>query len=50
MDTLEAAQLRKVQYTFGAARIKPGDRVLEFGTGWGLFAIGTVEEDRVPAF
>jgi cyclopropane-fatty-acyl-phospholipid synthase len=41
-DTLEAAQLRKLQYTIAAARIKASDHVLEIGTGWGSFAIEAV--------
>jgi cyclopropane-fatty-acyl-phospholipid synthase len=36
---LETAQLRKIHYVLSRARIKPGQRVLEFGTGWGGFAI-----------
>lgn len=42
MDTLEAAQLRKLHYTIAAARIKAGEHVLEIGTGWGSFAIEAV--------
>lgn len=38
-ETLEAAQMRKLQYAVSAARIKPTDHVLEVGTGWGSFAI-----------
>ena len=36
---LEAAQMRKIHHVLRAARLKPGDRVLEFGTGWGALAI-----------
>ncbi len=36
---LEAAQLRKIHMVIDQARIKKGDSVLEFGTGWGGFAI-----------
>ena len=36
---LEAAQKRKFQMIMTKARIKPGDRVLEFGSGWGGLAI-----------
>ena len=42
IDTLEAAQLRKLHYTIAAARIKAGEHVLEIGTGWGSFAIEAV--------
>lgn len=38
-DTLEEAQLRKLQYAISATQIKSTDRVLEIGTGWGSFAI-----------
>ena len=36
---LEAAQLRKIHRVLDAARIKPGNRILEFGSGWGGLAI-----------
>lgn len=36
---LEAAQIRKLHHILTKARVKPGDRVLEFGTGWGGCAI-----------
>jgi cyclopropane-fatty-acyl-phospholipid synthase len=36
---LEAAQRRKLHHVLRAARVKPGDRVLEFGSGWGGLAI-----------
>ena len=36
---LEAAQQRKIHHVLRTARLKPGDRVLEFGTGWGALAI-----------
>lgn len=36
---LEAAQLRKIRHVLRKARVKPGDRVLEFGSGWGGLAI-----------
>lgn len=38
-DGLEKAQLRKLHYVCKQARLRPGHRVLEFGTGWGGFAI-----------
>jgi cyclopropane-fatty-acyl-phospholipid synthase len=37
-DTLEAAQQRKLAYIVARARIFPGHRVLEIGTGWGSLA------------
>ena len=36
---LEAAQLRKIRYVLKSARVKPGDRILEFGSGWGGLSI-----------
>lgn len=36
---LEAAQLNKVHHVLKKSRIRPGDRLLEFGTGWGTTAI-----------
>ncbi|KAI0318099.1 cyclopropane fatty acid synthase [Amylostereum chailletii] len=36
---LEAAQLRKIHHVLRRARVKPGDRLLEFGSGWGALAI-----------
>jgi len=38
-DDLESAQLRKIHYVLKQARVRPGHRVLEFGTGWGGLAI-----------
>ncbi|KAI0919859.1 hypothetical protein AcV5_001814 [Taiwanofungus camphoratus] len=39
VDDLEAAQLRKLHHVLRKARVKPGHRILEFGTGWGALAI-----------
>ncbi|KAG7446008.1 putative cyclopropane fatty acid synthase [Guyanagaster necrorhizus] len=36
---LEAAQRRKIHHVLRQARLKPGHRVLEFGSGWGGLAI-----------
>lgn len=36
---LEAAQLRKIRHVLNKARVRPGHRVLEFGSGWGGLAI-----------
>ena len=36
---LESAQNRKIQYVLRKARLRPGDRLLEIGSGWGGVAI-----------
>lgn len=36
---LEAAQARKIVYILKKARLSPGDRLLEIGSGWGGLAI-----------
>jgi len=36
---LEASQLRKIHHVLTMARVKPGMKVLEFGSGWGGMAI-----------
>jgi len=36
-DTLSAATLRKFQYCFEKLNLKPGDRILEIGPGWGAW-------------
>lgn len=38
-DDLNVAQMYKLQMVLRKARVRPGDRVLEFGTGWGSMAI-----------
>ncbi|KAK0212109.1 CFS1-like protein, partial [Desarmillaria ectypa] len=38
-DTLEDGQIRKMKMILKKADIRPGDRVLEIGTGWGSLAI-----------
>ncbi|HET6964740.1 MAG TPA: cyclopropane-fatty-acyl-phospholipid synthase family protein [Acidimicrobiales bacterium] len=38
-ETLEQAQARKIERLLDAARVGPGSRVLEIGTGWGELAI-----------
>ncbi|WNH49036.1 cyclopropane-fatty-acyl-phospholipid synthase [Stenotrophomonas aracearum] len=38
-DTLEAASQRKLARICEQLQLKPGDRVLEIGTGWGGFAL-----------
>ncbi|TFY83856.1 hypothetical protein EWM64_g138 [Hericium alpestre] len=36
---LESAQLRKIHHVLQKARVRPGSRILEFGSGWGSLAI-----------
>ncbi|CAJ2512242.1 Uu.00g052570.m01.CDS01 [Anthostomella pinea] len=42
-ETLEEAQIRKLNRFIDGARIKSTDHVLEIGTGWGSFAIEAVK-------
>lgn len=37
--SLERAQLRKIHHVLRAACVKAGDRILEFGSGWGGLSI-----------
>ncbi|KAJ0109037.1 hypothetical protein J7T55_002229 [Diaporthe amygdali] len=39
VETLEDAQLRKLEYAVSQTRLRASDHVLEIGTGWGSFAI-----------
>ncbi|KAK3485801.1 cyclopropane-fatty-acyl-phospholipid synthase [Neurospora hispaniola] len=43
-ESLESAQMRKINYFIEAAKIKRTDHVLEFGTGWGTMAIEAVRQ------
>lgn len=36
-ETLETAQRRKLDFAIDSCRLKPGDRVLDVGGGWGAF-------------
>jgi cyclopropane-fatty-acyl-phospholipid synthase len=38
-DTLEAASTRKLDHICRKLQLRPGDQVLEIGTGWGGFAV-----------
>ena len=44
---LEAAQQRKIQSIIRKARLRPGDRLLEIGSGWGAMAIAVCATSRV---
>jgi cyclopropane-fatty-acyl-phospholipid synthase len=37
-ESLETAQRRKLDFALASCRVKPGDRVLDVGGGWGSFA------------
>ncbi|SPQ25079.1 5bbc1424-c7c1-41e6-8606-bc8ce38587cb [Thermothielavioides terrestris] len=43
-ESLQQAQMTKLQRFIDGARIKPTDHVLEIGTGWGSFAIEAVRQ------
>jgi len=43
-ETLEAAQMTKLNRFIDGAKIKSSDHVLEIGTGWGSFAIEAVKK------
>lgn len=43
-ESLENAQMRKINYFIEAAKIKSTDHVLEIGTGWGTMAIEAVRK------
>jgi cyclopropane-fatty-acyl-phospholipid synthase len=45
-ESLEEAQLRKIHAILKRANIKPGQRILEIGTGWGSLAIEAVKKYR----
>ncbi|KAJ7589045.1 S-adenosyl-L-methionine-dependent methyltransferase [Mycena floridula] len=40
---LETAQARKISYMLNKARLQPGHRLLEIGTGWGSLAIAAAK-------
>jgi len=41
--TLEQAQLAKIDYIFRKIRLKPGERLLDIGCGWGALVIRAAE-------
>jgi cyclopropane-fatty-acyl-phospholipid synthase len=43
-DDLQGAQLRKIDGILDLARVRPGMRVLEIGSGWGALAIRAARE------
>ena len=46
-DDLPAAQLRKIDAILDLARVRPGMRVLEIGSGWGALAMRAARERGV---
>lgn len=38
-ESINAAAMRKLDHMLRSARVQPGDRILEFGSGWGSMAI-----------
>ncbi|KAF7791569.1 hypothetical protein EIP86_002585 [Pleurotus ostreatoroseus] len=40
---LESAQATKIKYILDKTRLRPGDRLLEIGSGWGSVAIGAAK-------
>lgn len=46
---LESAQRRKIEYILRKARLRPGDRLLEIGSGWGGVAIAVRVNFRTPS-
>ena len=45
---LESAQQRKIRVILGKARVRPGDRLLEIGSGWGPMAVGVSARPLLP--
>lgn len=48
-DSLEQAQLRKMNALMKLAKLKPTDNVLEIGCGWGSLAIHAAQVWAEPA-
>ena len=47
---LGAAQRRKIHHVLRAARVRPGHRILEFGSGWGGLAIDVCTRLSLTSF
>ena len=43
-DTLETAQMQKIDHILAKLRIKPGDRLLDIGCGWGALVMRAAEK------
>ena len=48
-DTLEAAQLQKLDHICTKLRLQPGERLLDIGCGWGALAMHAAEKYGVHA-
>ncbi|MDP2604962.1 MAG: class I SAM-dependent methyltransferase [Deltaproteobacteria bacterium] len=48
-DTLERAQLQKVEHSLGKLRLQPGETLLDIGCGWGALVIRAAERFGVQA-
>jgi cyclopropane-fatty-acyl-phospholipid synthase len=43
-DSLEAAQVQKIDHILTKLRVRPGDRLLDIGCGWGALILRAVEK------
>ena len=43
-ESLEQAQQNKINMIIGKAQLKPGDHLLEIGSGWGAFALAAARQ------
>ncbi|MBA3998107.1 MAG: SAM-dependent methyltransferase [Candidatus Accumulibacter sp.] len=48
-DTLEQAQLQKLDYILGKLRLQPGQRLLDIGCGWGALVLRAARDYGVRA-
>lgn len=48
-DTLEQAQLQKLDYILGKLRLQPGQRLLDIGCGWGALVLHAARDYGVRA-
>lgn len=48
-DTLETAQLQKIDHSLGKLNLKPGEHLLDIGCGWGWLVIRAAQKYGVKA-